>query len=104
MPCVNQFLFSHTECVVDTVGPRDMVTDGATGSIREGESVSLTCSAKGNPPPTISWFKEESRQSTGPEWSIEDIQEAQSGQYHCEAENKHGTLRSNPVNITVTCE
>lgn len=72
--------------------------------------MTLTCSAKGRPVPTLTWFrKEDSKPVTGATGKmgavqITSIKESQNGEYYCKAENKHGTINSSSVMIDVTCE
>ncbi|AWO96238.1 putative B-cell receptor CD22-like [Scophthalmus maximus] len=73
-------------------GPKD---------VKEGDSVTLTCSAKGNPPPSLSWFKGEQMQSSEAEWKITSIEDSQRGNYCCKAQNSLGTITSGPVDINV---
>ncbi|XP_035528337.1 B-cell receptor CD22 isoform X2 [Morone saxatilis] len=81
--------------------PKDIKASvNTTTNIREGENVTLICSAKGHPTPTFKWSKN-NQTFPGPEWKIDSIEESQSGEYLCEAHNKHG-VQSSPVNITVT--
>ncbi|XP_060905393.1 B-cell receptor CD22 [Labrus mixtus] len=70
------------------------------GIVREGQSVTLTCSAKGHPDPTFTWFKNEQKHP-GAEWKSSSIRASESGEYHCVAENKHGKPKSHPVWIDV---
>ncbi|XP_065813928.1 B-cell receptor CD22 isoform X3 [Labrus bergylta] len=73
------------------------------GTVTEGQSVTLNCSAKGHPDPTFTWFKTEQNHQghPGAEWKFSSIHGSDSGVYHCEAENKHGKLKSQPVRIDV---
>ncbi|XP_055019516.1 B-cell receptor CD22-like isoform X2 [Boleophthalmus pectinirostris] len=73
-------------------------------SVKEGHSVTLTCSAKGNPAPVFTWYKNNQRRSSshsGAIWKIDSAQTEHSGEYVCTAQNKHGTERSNSVHIDV---
>ncbi|XP_051261424.1 hemicentin-2 [Dicentrarchus labrax] len=72
-----------------------------TTNIKEGESVTLICSAKGRPTPTFNWFKN-NQTVPGPVWKIDSINETQSGEYLCEAHNTIGRVNSSSVNVTVT--
>ncbi|XP_071326037.1 B-cell receptor CD22 isoform X2 [Trachinotus anak] len=81
-------------------GPRDILAPSSQ-TVKEGDLVTLTCSAKGNPQPIFSWVKGEEVQSSGANWTITSIQYSQSGEYHCKAQNKHG-VKSQSVVITVT--
>lgn len=94
---------------VDTDPPKETSLKTDTKSIREGQSVTLTCSAKGRPNPTYTWFKNKEMQSpqagdNSHMWIMTSIEDSQSGEYHCEAKNKYGETKSNPVIVDVTCE
>lgn len=66
--------------------------------------MTLTCSAKGNPNPTFTWFKNDSSVSSNTTLTFTSINDAQNGKYYCEARNEHETIKSNTVTIDVTCE
>lgn len=100
--CVDWYPLTCVEFVA-TDAPKDIQTDSSK-NVKEGQSVTLTCSAKGSPPPNLSWFKEEELQSSKAEWNIPSINDSQSGEYYCKAENRYGKIKSNPVVINVTCE
>ncbi|KAM9454164.1 B-cell receptor CD22-like [Clarias gariepinus] len=70
-----------------------------SGEIVEGSSVTLTCSSDANPPVEIyTWFKVNESSAVG---SGQSYRALQSGQYYCEAQNKHGSERSAAVSVTV---
>ncbi|XP_060754303.1 titin-like [Neoarius graeffei] len=70
-----------------------------SGEIVEGSSVNLTCSSDANPPVEIyTWFKENKSSPVG---SGQSYRALQSGQYYCEAQNKHGSERSAAVSLNV---
>uniref|UniRef100_A0A8C4GEE8 B-cell receptor CD22 n=1 Tax=Dicentrarchus labrax TaxID=13489 RepID=A0A8C4GEE8_DICLA len=71
-----------------------------TTNIKEGESVTLICSAKGRPTPTFNWFKN-NQTVPGPVWKIDSINETQSGEYLCEAHNTIGRVNSNVPQVEV---
>ncbi|XP_070822951.1 B-cell receptor CD22 [Chaetodon trifascialis] len=82
-------------------GPRDTLAKISSTFIKEGDSVTLTCSANGRPAPTFTWFQKEQNVSFLAEWTIPSIQVSQSGEYRCEANNKYGAEKSKPVTIDV---
>jgi hypothetical protein len=51
-----------------------------TITINEGETLSVTCNATGNPTPTVSWV---GQQSSGPILSFDDIERTDNGNYKC---------------------
>ncbi|XP_065130500.2 uncharacterized protein [Paramisgurnus dabryanus] len=70
----------------------------------EGDSVTLTCSSKSNPPVQIySWFKvnETSSVGSGQTYSITNINSSHSGWFYCEAQSKYGSQRSAAVLVIV---
>ncbi|KAK2809778.1 hypothetical protein Q5P01_000491 [Channa striata] len=83
-------------------GPKDVSAEKSSESVREGDSVTLTCLAKGVPTPNISWVRNNQVVSNEAEWTITRIDASYSGVYHCEAQNKHGTEQSQPVTVNVT--
>lgn len=71
--------------------------------VKEGESVSFTCSAKGQPEPAFTWTKHGRDLHSQANWTISSINASQSGSYACEAKNKHGSEKS-VVTVEVICE
>uniref|UniRef100_A0A672QYV8 Ig-like domain-containing protein n=1 Tax=Sinocyclocheilus grahami TaxID=75366 RepID=A0A672QYV8_SINGR len=86
--------------------PRNVsVSINGSGEIVEGDSVTLSCSSDSNPPAlNFSWFKENqsSAVGSGQSFSISSFNSSHSGRYYCEAQNKHGSQRSESV--SVSCE
>ncbi|XP_053085653.1 B-cell receptor CD22-like [Pangasianodon hypophthalmus] len=75
------------------------VSISSSGEIVEGSSVTLTCSSDANPPvEKYTWFKEKESSPVG---SGQSYRALQSGQYYCEAQNKHGSERSAAVSVTL---
>ncbi|XP_053085652.1 B-cell receptor CD22-like [Pangasianodon hypophthalmus] len=78
------------------------VSISSSGEIVEGSSVTLTCSSDANPPvENYTWFKEKESSPVG---SGQSYRPLQSGQYYCEAKNKHGSERSAAVSVTLNGE
>ncbi|KAM9454165.1 B-cell receptor CD22-like [Clarias gariepinus] len=78
------------------------VSISSSGEIVEGISVTLTCSSDANPPVEIyTWFKVNESSAVG---SGQSYRALQSGQYYCEAQNKHGSERSAAVSVTLNGE
>ncbi|XP_047659023.1 B-cell receptor CD22-like [Tachysurus fulvidraco] len=70
-----------------------------SGEIMEDSSVTLTCSSDANPPvQNYTWFKVKESSPVG---SRQSYRAVQSGQYYCEAQNKHGSERSAAVSVTI---
>ncbi|KAM4579837.1 B-cell receptor CD22 [Odontesthes bonariensis] len=83
--------------------PKDILAKMSPRTVVERSSLSLTCSAKGKPDVTFSWFKKDQKDKayTGAEWTITSIQDSQSGSYYCQAENEHGIQTSKMVEVSV---
>ena len=80
----------------------------------EGNNVTLSCNATGNPVPTISWimygspvnttintrisFSEDNKQLT-----IADVNRTDSGEYQCVASNFLGNATSNDATLDIQC-
>ncbi|KAG7316127.1 hypothetical protein KOW79_020993 [Hemibagrus wyckioides] len=74
------------------------VSINSSGERVEGSSVTLTCSSDANPPvQNYTWYMEKESSPVG---SGQSYRAGQSGQYYCEAQNKHGSERSAAVSIT----
>lgn len=68
-----------------------------------GESLTLTCRAKGYPAPEISWHTESGERlgATGETLTIPDLKWKNGGQYRCLADNKLKPLAHEAVQINV---
>lgn len=86
-----------------TDAPRETLANISSAIIQEGEMVTLICSAKGHPDPTFTWFKNKEQMQSYARWTIWSIRDEHSGNYSCQARNKHGAAESHPVVINVTC-
>ncbi|XP_026215363.1 B-cell receptor CD22-like, partial [Anabas testudineus] len=72
--------------------------------IVEGSSVTLTCSSDANPAAKYTWYKSDTHLKSiheEPQFVFRSIKSSDSGQYYCEAGNKLGKIRSEPVSIDV---
>ncbi|XP_052440854.1 B-cell receptor CD22-like [Carassius gibelio] len=69
-----------------------------SGSVIEGNPVTLICSSDANPPVNYTWYRDTERPlnpvQTGPNLTINNTDPTHSGRYYCTAENKHGTQNS----------
>ncbi|XP_016361900.1 B-cell receptor CD22-like [Sinocyclocheilus anshuiensis] len=80
------------------------VSINGSGEIVEGDSVTLICSSDSKPPAlNFSWFKENqsSAVGSGQSFSISSFNSSHSGRYYCEAQNQHGSQRSESVSVSV---
>uniref|UniRef100_A0A6Q2ZGC6 B-cell receptor CD22 n=1 Tax=Esox lucius TaxID=8010 RepID=A0A6Q2ZGC6_ESOLU len=101
----HETLFSPEETLSVTYGPKNTsVSVSPSGEIVEGSSVTLTCSSDANPPvDKYIWYKKTvtSPKASEQSYSITNIRPEDSGEYHCEAENKYGRLNSSSVFVDV---
>ncbi|KAM9513399.1 myelin-associated glycoprotein-like [Salvelinus alpinus] len=94
----------HPLSILPADPPSEPVVNGSL-TILEGSSISLQCSTKGNPAPTLTWVKDGELVGTitAEEVSVLELLELTpqgDGQYRCLAENEHGRASSS-LNITV---
>ncbi|XP_043972312.1 B-cell receptor CD22 isoform X2 [Gambusia affinis] len=87
--------------------PNEVLANTSDKPVKEGDTVTLTCSANGRPNVTFSWFKNESvclkkgKQIQEDQLHFTSIKESDSGSYFCQAQNNHGTKQSNKLQINV---
>ncbi|XP_039469810.1 LOW QUALITY PROTEIN: basement membrane-specific heparan sulfate proteoglycan core protein-like [Oreochromis aureus] len=74
-----------------------------SGEIKEGTSVTLTCSSEANPAATYVWYKTNGRTplSKEPQLAFRSIELSDSGQYYCIAGNTVGRKTSEYTSINV---
>ena len=95
-------------------GPKlTSVLSSPSGEIKEGSSVTLSCSSDANPAAEYTWFKvltdrysrhiSSRSMNQGPELIFSYIRSSDSGQYRCDATNKLGK-KSLTYSIDVKCE
>ena len=81
----------------------------------EGDDVTLSCNATGNPEPTISWSKNESPINTSNNFrirfsedkkqlTITNVKRTDSGEYRCVGNNSLGSDTSNVAALDVLCK
>ena len=91
-----------------------ITTQPHAGSVTEGDNVTLSCNASGNPVPTISWTRDGSLVSSGDQrisfeagnrqLTITNVNRADSGEYLCVADNSEGNDTSNAITLDVKCK
>ena len=91
-----------------------ITTQPQVGSVTEGDNVTLSCNASGNPVPTISWTRDGSLVSSGDQrisfeagnrqLTITNVNSADSGAYRCVADNSEGNDTSNATTLDVKCK
>ncbi|KAI7801205.1 B-cell receptor CD22 precursor, partial [Triplophysa rosa] len=69
--------------------------------VKEGDSFTLSCTSRGRPNVTMSWFKNGIKKTQLVEWRLHDVKPEDNGEYYCQAENKHGEVQSNIIRIIV---
>ena len=76
------------------------------GEIKEGGSVTLSCSSDANPAADYTWFRDNQPLPWEPRrpYTLDPVSSKDRGTYHCQAENQYGYLGSNSVFIDVLCE
>nr|XP_046255908.1 B-cell receptor CD22 [Scatophagus argus]XP_046255909.1 B-cell receptor CD22 [Scatophagus argus] len=82
--------------------PKNVSATVSHTDIKEGQSVTLTCSAKAHPNATFTWFRNNVQELGEMQWTIPSITESHNGEYHCNVQNVLGKERSNSVFINVT--
>ena len=91
-----------------------ITTQPQGGPVTEGDNVTLSCNASGNPVPSISWTRNGSllnssvpRISFGAEsrkLAITSINRADSGEYRCVADSSVGNDTSEAATLDVKCK
>ncbi|XP_054902985.1 B-cell receptor CD22 [Poeciliopsis prolifica] len=94
--------------------PNTVLATMSPRHVKEGDTVTLTCSSNGRPDVTFSWFKNDKelhvesanlikkgKQSQEAQLNFTSIKESASGSYFCQAQNHHGTKTSDKFQIDV---
>ncbi|XP_073674433.1 B-cell receptor CD22 [Garra rufa] len=83
--------------------PKETKATVSSQDVKEGDTVTLSCTSRGRPDVSFTWFKkeklEESQQMS--DWKLTEVKTEDSGEYYCEAKNKYGTEKSNIIKIDV---
>ncbi|CAL8294255.1 unnamed protein product [Lota lota] len=79
------------------------VTVSPSGEIKEGSSVTLSCSSNANPAAKYTWFQNNQPLVWKPSqpYTFPSVRPEDRGTYHCHAENKYGHLSSNSLFMDV---
>ena len=91
-----------------------ITTQPQGGPVTEGDNVTLSCNASGNPLPAISWTRDGSLVSSGDQrisfearnrrLTITNVSRVDSGEYRCVADNSEGNDTSNATTLDVQCK
>ncbi|KAK0143840.1 Hemicentin-1 [Merluccius polli] len=84
-------------------GPKHTsVTSSPSGGVKEGSSVTLSCSSDANPAAKYTWFKEheDSVIESGQNYTITNITSELGGNYYCQAHNAIGRHNSTFLSIS----
>ena len=94
------------------VDQSEITTHPKNVTTTEGDTVTLSCDAAGNPVPTISWTKHGSPISNNSrifspqekQLTITNVNRTDRGEYRCLASNNLGNDTSNTANVDVQCK
>lgn len=86
-----------------TDGPKISIAEITPLLANKGQTVAFSCSARGQPFPTFTWFKDGLKVSDLRQWNITSITNAHDGNYHCVAWNTLETAQSPQMNVKVRC-
>ncbi|XP_016128356.1 B-cell receptor CD22 isoform X1 [Sinocyclocheilus grahami] len=83
--------------------PKETKATVSSENIKEGDSVTLSCTSTGRPDVSFSWFKKEKieKYQQMSDLTLINVKQEDSGEYYCEAKNKHGAKESNIIKIDV---
>ncbi|XP_059369943.1 B-cell receptor CD22-like [Carassius carassius] len=83
--------------------PKEVKATVSSEDVKEGDSVTLSCTSRGQPDVSFSWFKKEriEKSQQMSDLKLNNVKPKDSGEYYCEAENKHGAEESNIIKIDV---
>ncbi|XP_016120015.1 B-cell receptor CD22-like, partial [Sinocyclocheilus grahami] len=83
--------------------PKETKATVSSEDVKEGDSVTLSCTSTGRPDVSFKWFKKEKTEKVQQvsDLTLISVKPEDSGEYYCEAENKHGAKESNTIQIDV---
>uniref|UniRef100_A0A8C2IV36 B-cell receptor CD22 n=1 Tax=Cyprinus carpio TaxID=7962 RepID=A0A8C2IV36_CYPCA len=83
--------------------PKETKATVSSEDVKEGDSVTLSCSSAGRPDVSFTWFKKERTEKAQQmsNLTLISVKPEDSGEYYCKAENKHGAKESNIIKIDV---
>ncbi|ROI15230.1 B-cell receptor CD22 [Anabarilius grahami] len=82
--------------------PKETNAKVSSEDVKEGSSVTLSCTSRGRPNVTFLWFKKERiEKSQNSDLELNNVKPEDSGNYYCEAKNKYGEMESNIITIDV---
>ena len=105
-------LYSHDYIYLSTDKP-EITTHPQSVTTKEGDNVTLSCYATGNPVPAISWIKDgfpisnNSRISLSQDnnqLTMTNVKRTDSGEYQCVASNRVGKDTSNASTVNILCK
>ncbi|KAK2880768.1 hypothetical protein Q8A67_018036 [Cirrhinus molitorella] len=83
--------------------PRETKVTVSSEDVKKGDSVTLSCTSRGRPDVSFTWFKnekiEESQKMS--DLKLINVKPEDSGEYYCEAKNDYGAEESNKIKIDV---
>ena len=106
------YFLLQSHCLLITDQP-EFNTHPQNKTKKEGENVTFTCNAVGNPAPTFSWTRDGSVVNTtsritfnenNKTLTITNVIRGDSGEYICVATNNVDTVQSNPSTLNVQCK
>ena len=87
-------LITYNSTVVDSREPPSIVTNPSSVTVELNDRVTLSCTASGNPTPSIRWYKDnkaiEGPQAIGNTFVISEAVPDERGSYQCEAFSSFG--------------
>ena len=86
--------FNRLHFYIPSDPPTSIVINPNPIVVREGNTITATCTAQGNPTPGYQWYKKDDLNTilqTGSQLRILNAQDANKGEYVCRAINAFGT-------------